>query len=63
MPNTEAQKRARKKWVENNKELNLQLINQYTKAYYQKHKEERLLYAKQYREKKKAENENIEINN
>ena len=58
--NTEAHKRARKKWIENNKEFHNQLCNMYTKTYYLNNKEQRLAYAKQYRDKKKAERENQE---
>ena len=54
MPQTESQKRSKAKWVENNRELNNALHNEYTKVYYQKNREARLEYAKQYREKKKA---------
>lgn len=60
MPQTEAQIKAKNKWVENNRELNNILHNQYTKKYYQKNKEARLEYAKQYREKKKLEKMNEE---
>jgi len=55
MPNTEAMKKARAKWLENNKEFYNALHTEYTKNYYNKHKEERLAYAKYYRDKKKAE--------
>jgi hypothetical protein len=55
MPNTEAQKKARTKWVENNREFYNALHNEYTKNYYNKHREERLAYAQYYRAKKKAE--------
>ena len=58
--NTEAHKRARKKWIENNKEFHNQLCNMYTKNYYQTNREQRLEYAKQYREKKRLEKENHE---
>jgi hypothetical protein len=58
--NTEAHKRARKKWIENNKEFHNQLCNMYTKNYYQTNREQRLEYAKQYREKKKAKKETNE---
>ena len=54
MPQTEAQKRAKAKWVEKNKEFNNALHNEYTKRYYQENREARLEYAKQYREKKKV---------
>jgi hypothetical protein len=61
---TEAQKRAKKRWVENNKELNNARHNVYTKIYYQNNKEARLLYAKEYRDKKKLENsESLHYNN
>lgn len=60
MPQTDAQKRAKDKWVENNRELNNILHNKYTKIYYQKNKEARLEYAKKYREKKKLEKMNEE---
>ena len=66
MPQTEAQKKAKAKWVENNRELNNALHNEYTKKYYQNNKEARLEYAKQYRLKQKAlktTNENIEEEN
>lgn len=53
MPQTESQIKAKNKWVENNRELNNMLHNQYTKKYYQKNRESRLEYAKQYRVKKK----------
>ena len=62
MPQTEAQKRSKAKWVENNRELNNALHNEYTKRYYKENREARLEYAKKYREKKKAlkmDNENI----
>jgi DNA-binding GntR family transcriptional regulator len=58
--NTEAHKRARKKWIENNKDFHSQLCNMYTKNYYQNNREQRLEYAKQYREKKKAKKETNE---
>jgi hypothetical protein len=35
MTQTEAQKRAKKKWIENNREFNNALHNEYTKKYYQ----------------------------
>jgi len=66
MPNTEAQKKARRKWVEKNREIYNSLHNEYTKKYYQNNREARLEYAKQYREKQKAlktTNENIEKEN
>jgi len=65
MTQTEAQKRAKKKWIENNREFNNALHNEYTKKYYQNNREARLEYAKQYREKQKAlkMNENIEEEN
>jgi len=53
--NTEAHKKARAKWLENNKDFYNALHVEYTKNYYNKHKEERLAYAKYYRDKKKAE--------
>jgi hypothetical protein len=53
--NTEAHKRARKKWIENNREFNNELCNMYSKCYYQKNRDQRLAYAKQYRDKKKQE--------
>jgi len=52
MPYTDAQKAARKKWIEANIELHRERQNTYTKAYYQKNKEKRLAYAKEYRDKK-----------
>jgi len=53
--NTEAHKKARQRWVENNKEFNNALHCMYSKMYYLNNKEKKLEYAKQYREKKKAE--------
>ena len=53
--NTEAHKRARKKWIENNREFHLALHNMYSKSYYLEHKEAKLAYAKAYRDKKKQE--------
>jgi len=59
--NTEAHKRARKKWIEENKVFHNQLCNMHTKRYYQDNREQRLAYAKQYREKKKAEKQDQEV--
>jgi hypothetical protein len=61
MTQTEAQKRAKQKWVENNKELNNALHNEYTKKYYQNNREARLEYARQYREKQKELKSNVNI--
>lgn len=58
--NTEAHKAARKRWIEKNRDFNNQLCNMYTKMYYQNNKEQRLEYAKQYREKKKAQKQEQE---
>jgi hypothetical protein len=61
MPQTEAQRRAKKNWIEKNKEHNNALQNIYTKAYYIRNREKRLEYAKQYRDKKKLEQIDQEI--
>jgi hypothetical protein len=39
MPLTDAQKRAKKNWIEKNKEFHNALQNMYTKSYYEKNKE------------------------
>jgi hypothetical protein len=59
MPNTEAHKRARKRWIENNYQFHLDLHNLYSKAYYLEHRDEilekRKEYQAEYRAKKRAE--------
>jgi len=61
MPKTEAQKKAQKKWNEQNREYVLMLANINSQAYYERNKEARREYARQYRQKKKQQAENAEI--
>jgi hypothetical protein len=49
MPRTEAQN----KWVERNREYYNEMQNLYTKVNYQKNRDARLEYAREYREKNK----------
>jgi len=55
MPNTEAKKKSRQKWIENNYQFNLDLHNVYSKAYYMEHRDEVLAKKKEYYQKKKVE--------
>lgn len=62
MPVTEATKRAVKKWRELNKEYYNSKQNEYTKKYYEKNRDAKLEYAKQYRIKQKElKNQSLEI--
>lgn len=63
MPKTEAQKKAQKKWNEMNADYVRQLANINQKAYYLRKREERLEYAREYREKKKQEKQNANKEN
>ena len=62
MPKTEAQKKAQKKWNELNRDYVLMLANVNSQAYYERNKEARREYARQYRQRKKEQTEKIEIN-
>lgn len=55
MPVTEAQKRATNKWRDNHREYYNQIQNVYTKISYEKNRDKRLEYGKQYYARKKAE--------
>jgi predicted transcriptional regulator len=55
MPDTEAKKKSRQKWIENNYQFHLDLHNLYTKAYYIEHRDEVLAKKKEYYQKKKVE--------
>jgi len=61
MPQTEAQIRAKKRWIENNKKFNNELHNMYSKLYYEQHREERLKYSKEYYREKKKKPEIIDV--
>lgn len=54
MPTSEAQKRAKNKWVAKNRDQYLQKQNEYTKKYYIENIEERREYGKLYYLKRKA---------
>jgi len=61
MPQTEAQIRAKKRWIENNKKFNNDLHNIYSKLYYEQHREQRLNYAKEYYREKKKKPEIVDV--
>jgi len=61
MPLTEAQKRAKKNWIEKNKEHHNSLQNMYAKNYYEKNKEEcRIKALARYYLKKQLKEEGLE---
>ena len=55
MPVTEAQKRATNKWRDNHREYYNQIQNVYSQISYEKNRDKRLEYGKQYYARKKAE--------